>query len=41
MRAMILQQQKQPLILKEVSTPNAAAHELLIKVHACGIRRTD
>jgi propanol-preferring alcohol dehydrogenase len=41
MRAMILKQQKKPLTLEEVTKPVAKDDELLIKVHACGVCRTD
>lgn len=38
---MVLHQQHQPLQLEAVNKPTAAAGELLIKVNACGICRTD
>jgi len=41
MKAMILQQQGAPLELGEIPRPEPEAHQLLIKVHACGICRTD
>ncbi|MBR9911187.1 MAG: zinc-dependent alcohol dehydrogenase family protein [Gammaproteobacteria bacterium] len=41
MRAMILQQQRQPLQLADVPLPEPAAHEIQIRVTACGICRTD
>lgn len=41
MRAMVLQKQKQPLILQDVPKPTPKEDELLIKVHACGVCRTD
>ncbi len=41
MRAMILEKQGQPLKLTEVPDPEPSAGQLLIKVHACGVCRTD
>lgn len=41
MRAMLLKAQKTPLVLEEVSKPIAKPDELLIKVHTCGVCRTD
>jgi propanol-preferring alcohol dehydrogenase len=41
MKAMVLEKQKEPLILKEVPKPVPGAKELLLKVQACGICRTD
>lgn len=41
MYAMVLEEQGQLLKYKEVKKPEPKAHELLIKVHACGICRTD
>lgn len=41
MRAMVLEKQSQPLVLNEVAIPEAADNQLLIKVTACGICRTD
>lgn len=41
MKAMVLQKQGQPLQLQEVDKPTPAPDELLIKVHACGVCRTD
>lgn len=41
MRAMILEAQHQPLKLAEVPVPHAAASQVLIKVHTCGVCRTD
>jgi len=38
---MILEEQKKPLHLKDIPKPIAKDHELLIKVHACGVCRTD
>lgn len=41
MRAMVLEGPGQPLILKELPVPGADAGQVLIKVIACGICRTD
>jgi alcohol dehydrogenase, propanol-preferring len=41
MRAMVLERQRQPLILKEVEKPVPTASQVLINVTACGICRTD
>jgi propanol-preferring alcohol dehydrogenase len=41
MRAMVLEVQKQALIEKDVPDPIPQAGQLLLKVHACGICRTD
>lgn len=41
MRAMVLQRQKTPLVLQQLPIPSPKDHELLIKVHACGVCRTD
>ncbi|MFT4057933.1 MAG: zinc-dependent alcohol dehydrogenase family protein [Legionella sp.] len=41
MHAMILAKPRQPLIKKEVPKPNPKPHQILIKVSACGICRTD
>lgn len=41
MRAMLLAAQRQPLTLKEVPVPHPAAGQVLIKVHTCGVCRTD
>ena len=41
MRAMVLEHQKRPLVLHKVDIPAPAAGQLLIKVGACGICRTD
>ena len=41
MRAMVLEQPRTPLVLRDVPVPRPAAGELLIRVHACGICRTD
>ena len=41
MRAMILRRQRHPLELVELPTPTPAAGQLLIRVLACGVCRTD
>lgn len=41
MRAMILYQAGQPLQLAEVSIPEPQAEQVLLKVNACGVCRTD
>jgi len=41
MRAMVLEGAGRPLILKELPVPGAGAGQVLIKVIACGICRTD
>jgi len=41
MRAMVLLQQGEPLVLQEVPQPAPAQGELLLRVTACGICRTD
>ncbi|HVS92758.1 MAG TPA: zinc-dependent alcohol dehydrogenase family protein [Mucilaginibacter sp.] len=41
MRAMVLENPRQPLVLKELSIPHPAADQVLIRVIACGICRTD
>jgi propanol-preferring alcohol dehydrogenase len=41
MRAMLLNAQRQPLKLSEVPVPHAGAGQVLIKVHTCGVCRTD
>ncbi|MBS0286051.1 MAG: zinc-dependent alcohol dehydrogenase family protein [Proteobacteria bacterium] len=41
MRAMVLHQQGEKLILKQVPLPSFGANDILIKVKACGICRTD
>jgi propanol-preferring alcohol dehydrogenase len=41
MRAMVMQKQQQPLVLQEVEIPQPGSDEILIKVSACGICRTD
>lgn len=41
MRAMVLDEQRQPLQLREVPVPEPGDSQVLIKVHACGVCRTD
>jgi len=41
MRAMILKEQKKPLVLVEIPKPAPKDNEILIKVHTCGVCRTD
>lgn len=41
MMAMVLEQQGQPLVLKTVSLPYPSPQQVLIKVIACGVCRTD
>ena len=41
MRAMLLESQRQPLKLVEVPVPQPLAGQALIKVHTCGVCRTD
>lgn len=41
MRAMILEAPHQPLLLKQVAVPHPNADQALIKVHTCGVCRTD
>ncbi len=41
MRAMLLEAQRQPLKLAELPVPQAGAGQVLVKVHTCGVCRTD
>lgn len=41
MQAMVLERQKHPLVEKDIPKPIPEAGQLLIKVHTCGICRTD
>jgi len=41
MRAMLLEEQRQPLKLAEVPVPQPAPDQVMIKVHTCGVCRTD
>lgn len=41
MRAMVLKEQKKPLVLEDIPKPVPKDNELLIKVNVCGVCRTD
>ncbi len=41
MRAMLLEQAKTPLVLRDVPKPKPTAGQLLVLVHACAVCRTD
>jgi alcohol dehydrogenase, propanol-preferring len=41
MRAMVLPRPKMPLVLRETAIPSPAAGQVLVKVLACGVCRTD
>jgi propanol-preferring alcohol dehydrogenase len=41
MRAMVLEEQGRPLQLREVPVPQPGPDDVLIKVHTCGVCRTD
>jgi len=41
MRAMVLEQVGKPLVLKELPCPKPQTHEILIRIQACGVCRTD
>jgi alcohol dehydrogenase, propanol-preferring len=41
MRAMVLQKTGRPLELMEIPTPRPGPDQILIKIHACGVCRTD
>jgi propanol-preferring alcohol dehydrogenase len=41
MRAMVLEQVGQPLVLREAPIPQPEAHQVLIRVQACAVCRTD
>ncbi|MEZ4700716.1 MAG: zinc-dependent alcohol dehydrogenase family protein [Rhodothermales bacterium] len=41
MRAIVLERAGAPLALVDLPVPDPAPHELLLKVHACGVCRTD
>jgi propanol-preferring alcohol dehydrogenase len=41
MKAMVLERQQQPLTLQDIPMPEPASGEMLLKVLACGICRTD
>lgn len=41
MQAMVLEKQKEQLVLKELPVPQPNPDQVLIRIHACGICRTD
>jgi propanol-preferring alcohol dehydrogenase len=41
MRAMVLEKPRQPLVLRDVPTPNPEGGQLLVRVSACAVCRTD
>ena len=41
MRAMVLEQTRTPLIMRERPTPRPAQGEILVEIAACGVCRTD
>ncbi len=41
MRAMVLDEPRQPLHLEQVPVPHPSAHQVLIRILACGVCRTD
>jgi propanol-preferring alcohol dehydrogenase len=41
MKAMVLEKQRQPLVLKTLPLPEPSPRQVLIKIFACGICRTD
>jgi propanol-preferring alcohol dehydrogenase len=41
MRAMVLEEQGKPLVLREIPVPQPGHEQVLIRVHACGVCRTD
>ena len=41
MQAMVLEKQREPLVLKELPIPLPNQDQVLIRIHACGICRTD
>ena len=41
MQAMVLEKQKEPLILKTVDVPSPSSQQVLVKIIACGVCRTD
>ena len=41
MRAMVLDQPRHPLVLRECAMPQPAAGQVQIKIHACAVCRTD
>ena len=41
MQAMVLEEPKEPLIIKTVPVPSPGVHQVLVKIIACGVCRTD
>jgi propanol-preferring alcohol dehydrogenase len=41
MRAMVLEKPGQPLVCREIPVPKPGPDQLLIKIRACGVCRTD
>ncbi|HEX5153399.1 MAG TPA: zinc-dependent alcohol dehydrogenase family protein [Parafilimonas sp.] len=41
MQAMVLERQRQPLVLKTLNVPAPASKQVLVKIIACGVCRTD
>ncbi|HEY8446355.1 MAG TPA: zinc-dependent alcohol dehydrogenase family protein [Thermomicrobiales bacterium] len=41
MRAMVLETQRSPLVLREIPTPKPGPGQVLVRVHACAVCRTD
>jgi len=37
MRAMVMEHPRQPLVLQSVPVPSPAAHQVLVKIIACGV----
>jgi propanol-preferring alcohol dehydrogenase len=41
MKAAVLQAPQQPLVIEDVAVPSLGPHDVLIRVHACGVCHTD
>ncbi|HVQ21371.1 MAG TPA: alcohol dehydrogenase catalytic domain-containing protein, partial [Terrimicrobiaceae bacterium] len=41
MRAMVFEAARRPLVLRELPTPSPGPEQVLVKVDACGVCRTD
>src|SRR5437764_14699330 len=41
MQAMVMKQAKQALVLDDVAVPSPSEHQVLVKIIACGVCRTD